>query len=112
MKPIKFSLGSERSEYSRLFKYSGNISHIKAYIEKNKTDHECIVEVFVRPLTTLERELYGLPARVPENQITGRLKIGKKAPRRRNKVEKRPGQISGADLAKWKASLQSSEEKP
>lgn len=48
------------SPYCRRFRYTGNIAHIKSYIETNRKGADCMVEIFVRPLTREERELWGL----------------------------------------------------
>lgn len=91
---------------ARVFKYSGSVRHIKAYMDKNRKNGDCIVEVFVRQPTQIERELYGFPVRVLKREVAGRATAGSKSTRSNAKVEARPRKISGADLSRWKAKVQ------
>lgn len=109
MKSTKSELGTRKETpiYTKRFRYSGNISHIKAYIEKNKIGEDCIVEIYVRPLTRQERDEYGLPARKPKMQKPRPIASSKKNGRSSDSLEKRSQKISGADLDRWRTSVQS-----
>ena len=48
--------------YGRKFLYTGNIAHIKAYIDKNTPGKRCTVKIYVAALTKAEREIWSLAA--------------------------------------------------
>lgn len=85
---------TRKTNYARKFRYTGNIAHIKSYIDVNmRANSDCIVEIFVRPLNHGEREIYGKPEFLPK--VLQDLKPKRSGSSRsraasRNKVEKKP----------------------
>lgn len=96
------------SKYTRAFCYTGNIKHIKAYIDKNKLEDDCIVEIYVRPLNAEERSIFGRDAKVRKIDAFRQNVPPRRHNRDGKKVETKPKAISGADLRKWNTNVQES----
>lgn len=48
-----------RKDCARKFRFTGNIAHIESYVRGNMRGADCMVEIYVRPLTQVEKEIYG-----------------------------------------------------
>lgn len=93
----------------------GNIAHIQAYIDNNMhsnmidANDGVMVELYVRPLTKVERELYAIAGLHPgsdQNKRRARANPPQGHTRNGPQVEKKSGPISRADLSKWKLNFQ------
>lgn len=89
-----------RSDYARKLRYTGNISHIKNYIDVNMKGQDCIVEIFIRPLNQVEREIYGKPQplfEVLQKRKSERPRSTRAVASSRKRLEKQPTKVPGAD---------------
>lgn len=100
------SRNSKPTMWMTKHKYVDNIAHIEDFIKRNMTERECIVELYVRPLTNTERHMYGLPPRNPKVQVPRPTTTRQKNGRVNSKLESRPHKISGTDLRKWRDKVQ------
>ncbi len=111
-KPKKLNFVSY-DDHIKKFRYTGNIAHIKNFIDVNKKGYDCIVEVKVRPLTRLEKELFGEEIRAVkagqvlahvQNAKSGRPRSHRSGAASSNKVETTAHKLLRAQIDKARRS--------
>ena len=104
--------------FTKTFRYVGNIAHIHAYIRKNSKlldpQGNVMVELYIRPMSKLERETYGDPKSYSNGVSVGHSKVQRRVGTNTHSrhgangstVEKKSGPITRAHLRQWKLNFQ------